>query len=268
MDSRTGKKIRMGRLFDSASHKSIIVAYSHGVLMGPRPGMRTLDEMRRVAQAVRKANGLMVAPGLLPALEDAYVGREAPSLVVHFDYQSFSRGVLPYREGAAVALAEVEDVAAAGADALMTYLYMGFDDPEREKMEIERNARIARACERWGIVLMIEPRSAREAMHAEDKRDAGVMAMYCRISAEIGADIVKCIWPGDRGAFAQIVEGCPAPVLVAGGAKTEEPAASHTVARQALEVGAAGIVFGRNIYEAADPAAELENYRRIVHGVP
>lgn len=268
MDARTGKKIRMGRLFDSRSHRALIVAYSHGVLMGPRPGMRTLDEMRRLAGAVRRANGLMVAPGLLPALEDAFVGRERPSLILHFDYQSFSRSVLPYAEGAAVALLSVEEALAAGADAVMTYLYMGFDDPEREKMEIARNAQVARACERWGMVLIVEPRSAREATHAGDKSDPAVMAMYCRIAAEIGGDLIKCIWPQSAEAFAQIVEGCPAPVLVAGGAKAKDAEAAYAVARQALEVGAAGIIFGRNIYEAADPEAELERYLRVVHTAP
>src|SRR3712207_7049815 len=52
---------------------------------------------------------------------------------VHLDYQSFSRDILPYREGATVELAQVEDVLAAGADAIMTYLYVGYEDPEREK---------------------------------------------------------------------------------------------------------------------------------------
>ena len=221
MDARTGKKIRMGRLFDQGSGKSLIVAYSHGVLMGPRPGMRNLAEMRRVGEAVRCADGLMVAPGLLPALEDLFVGVDRPALVIHFDYQSFSRSILPYAEGATVALAAVEDVMAAGADAIMTYLYVGYTDPEREKLEIARNAQVARACERWGLPLMIEPRSAREATHKEDKTDPALLALYCRISAEIGADFVKCIYPGSTAAFAQVVDGCPAPVLLAGGARAE-----------------------------------------------
>jgi class I fructose-bisphosphate aldolase len=150
----------------------------------------------------------------------------------------------------------------------MTYLYVGFDDPEREKLEIARNAAVARACERWGVGLMIEPRSAREAAHPADKTDPAVLAMYCRIAAEIGGDLVKCIWPGSADAFAPVVAGCPAPVLVAGGAKAADPARAYAVAQQALAAGAAGIVFGRNIYEAADPAAELERYRAIVHERP
>ena len=50
-------------------------------------------------------------------------------------------------------MGEIEDVLAAGADAVMTYLYMGYEDPEREKLEIGQNARLARACERWGVAM-------------------------------------------------------------------------------------------------------------------
>jgi class I fructose-bisphosphate aldolase len=266
LDSRTGKNIRMGRLFDRRSGKSIIVAYSHGVLMGPRPGMQTLDEMRTVAHAVSAADGLMVAPGMVKHLEDAYIGRDRPSLVIHLDYQSFSRDILPYEEAATVEMARIEDVVAAGADAVMTYLYVGYTDPEREKREIERNARIARACDRWGIVLMIEPRSAREARSPGDKSDPDLMAMYCRISAEIGADLVKCIYPGSEEGLRQVVDGCPAPVLLAGGSKAKDEETAFERAHEAMRAGAAGLVFGRNIYEAEDPTAALMKYRRIVDG--
>ncbi len=266
MDSRTGKKIKLGRLFNQKSGKSLIVAYSHGILMGPRPGMMSLEEMRRTAHSLAKADGLMIAPGLVTQLEDAFIGQSRPSLVVHMDYQSFSRHVLPYDEGATVELGSVEDAVAAGADAIMTYLYLGYADPEREKMEIARNARVARACEWWGLVLMIEPRSARQHEHPEDDTNVEVMSTYCRISAEVGADLVKCVHPGSTDALAQIIASCPVPVLVAGGKKQDDLEFAYRRAQSAMDAGAAGLVFGRNIYEATNPAAELERYRQIVHG--
>jgi fructose-bisphosphate aldolase, class I len=266
MDARTGKKIRLGRLFDRKSHRTLIVAYSHGVLMGPQPGMRSLEEMKQMSLTLGRANGLMVAPGLVTPLEEAFIGQDRPSLMVHLDYQSFSRDILPYGEGATVELAQIEDVVAAGADGVMTYLYMGYEDPEREKMEIARNARLARACEKWGILLMIEPRSAREARLPSDKTDPKILALYCRISAEIGADLVKCIHPGEEEAIRRVMEGCPAPVLVAGGSRAQNSELAYSRAESAIRAGASGLVYGRNIYEAPDPAAELERYLQIVHG--
>jgi len=266
MDARTGKKIRLGRLFDQKSHKTLIVAYSHGVLMGPRPGMTSLDEMKRMSRNLSRANGLMITPGLVASLEEAFIGRDRPSLIVHLDYQSFSRDIMPYEEGATVEMAQIDDVVAAGADGVMTYLYMGYEDPEREKMEIARNARLARACERWGMILMIEPRSAREARVPADKTDPKILSLYCRISAEIGADLVKCIHPGDEESLRSIIEGCTAPVLAAGGSRAERVKQAYARAESAMRAGATGLVYGRNIYQASDPVAELERYLQIVHG--
>jgi class I fructose-bisphosphate aldolase len=268
MDSRTGKKIRLGRLFDSTSKRCLIVAYSHGVLMGPQPGMRSLQEMQRVSQGVRRAQGLMVAPGMVSALEDAFIGKDRPSLIVQIDFQSFSRHTLEYTEAAATGMAQIEEVVAAGADGVMSYLYLGHQDPEREKMEIARNSRFARACERWGTVLMIEPRSAREKRSPSDKTDPDVLGFACRVAAELGADLVKCIHPGSLERLQAIIQGCPVPLLVAGGARAERADDAYERARIAMQAGAAGLVYGRNIYDSADPAAELEKYIHIVHGTP
>ncbi len=265
MDARTGKKIRLGRLFDQESRKALIVAYSHGVIMGPRPGMNNLDEMKKLSLSLYRANGLMISPGLVTQLEESFIGRQRPSLFIHLDYQNFSRDIMPYGEGATVEMAQIEDIVSAGADGVMTYLYMGYEDPEREKMEIARNTRLARACERWGIILMIEPRSAREARIPADKTDPKIMALYCRISAEIGADLVKCIHPGNESALRSVIEGCTAPVLVAGGSRAEKEEQAYARAEMAMRAGASGLVYGRNIYEASDPAAELERYLQIVH---
>ncbi len=265
MDSRTGKKIRMGRLFDPLSQRSLILAYSHGVLMGASAGMQSLAEMRTRIDALRLANGLMITPGMVKYLEDQFVGKDRPSLVIHMDWQSYSRSILPYEEGSAVELATVEDLLRAGADALMTYLYVGHRDPEKEKLEIERNARLARACDRLGLVLIIEPRSAREKYEPTDKTDVAVMSMYCRMSAEIGADLVKCIYPGDPIKMKQIIDECPAPVMVAGGAKRESLSDALQMAEGCMQAGAAGLMFGRNIYQSDDPRATLATFLSIVH---
>ena len=268
MDARTGKKIRLGRLFNSTSNRCLIVAYSHGVLLGPQPGMRSLQEMQRVSRSLCQAQGLMVTPGMVSALEDTFIGKDRPSLIVQVDFQSFSRHTLEYAEAAATEMAQIEEVVAAGADGVMSYLYMGYQDPEREKTEIARNSRFARACERWGIVLMIEPRSAREKRSPSDKTDPDVLGFTCRVAAELGADLVKCIYPGSLESLQTVIQGCPAPVLVAGGAHAEKAEDAYERARIAIQAGAAGLVYGRNIYESADPASELEKYIRIVHGAP
>ena len=278
MDARTGKRIQAGRLFDPASGRAIVVALSHGVLLGPSPGLATLEQLRTTADSLRAADALMVAPGLVAPLEDAFVGRDRPALVVHADWQSASRSVFRnvaeagatagagLARVAAETTASAEDAAAAGAVAVMTFLFAGFDDPALERDEIRRAARMARACERAGILHIIEPRSAGERARPSERADPRVGAYLARIAAEIGADIVKVIHPGSREALAEVVAGCPALVLLAGGSEAEDPARGEELAADAIATGCRGLVFGRAIVRAAEPAAALARYRAIVHG--
>ena len=164
-----------------------------------------------------------------------------------------------------VSLAAVEEVAAAGADAVMSYLLLGFEDARAEALEIERNARLARACERSGLVLMIEPRYAGERIHSARKTETAIMQLYCRISAEVGADLVKVIWPGSSEAMNALAESCPAPLLVAGGERNASKEGEvFDVARCAINAGASGLVFGRKVYQAPNPGKIVAKLREIV----
>ncbi len=272
MDARTGKRIAAGRLFDPTSGRAIVVALSHGILLGPSAGMESVAQLRTTALALRAADALMVAPGLVEPLEEAFVGRDHPALVVHADWQSASRAV--FRDGsdgapaiaAAATTASAEEAAAAGAIAVMTFLYAGFDDPTLERDEIDRNAAMARSSERAGILHIIEPRSVRERTRPQERHDPAVAAYLARIAGEIGADIVKIIHPGSRQALAAVVEGCPSPVLLAGGAEAEDPERGEELAADAIATGCRGLVFGRAVVRAPDPAAALARYRAVVHG--
>ena len=59
---------------------------------------------------------------------------------------------------------------------------------------------------------------------------------------------------------------CPAPLLLAGGAKASNPEEAYGNADDAIKAGARGLVFGRNIFEADDVRATVQRYREIVHG--
>lgn len=250
----------MGRLFGPEG-MSIIIAYSHGLLLGPIPGMSKRDEMLRTVESLRDADGIMVAPGMVTPLEQAFIGAGRPSLVVHLDWTNFSRSILPYEQGSQASIAGIGEVAAAGADAVMTYLLLGNDDPEIEAREVARNGAVARACERAGIVHIIEPRHSQERRRPESKTDPQIMRLYCRMAAEIGADVVKCIWSGSEESMTSIVESCPTPVFLAGGARRDNVQEAIDLARAAAASGCRGLVFGRNIYQADDPPAVLRALR-------
>jgi fructose-bisphosphate aldolase, class I len=269
MDSRTGKKIRLGRVLNPATGKAVVVAASHGVMSGPPAGLRTRTEIEAAFAKMSAADGIMVSPGMLPMVEDTYVGRGKPALVLHLDWKNVGRkiytpGVDGRSEGVLAQLASLEEVAAAGVDAVMTYLYVGQRDSRLERAEIERNARIVRDAARVGVAVIIEPRSALEAEGA-DALSTDVLSLYCRISADIGADLVKAVWNGSVEAFAPVTETCYAPILVAGGPGGEDEKDTYQLAADAMAAGAAGVMFGRRVFRAERPDAVLAGLRAVTH---
>jgi DhnA family fructose-bisphosphate aldolase class Ia len=87
------------------------------------------------------------------------------------------------------------------------------------------------------------------------------------MSAEIGADVVKCVWPGSRDAYAEVVANTTVPVVLAGGSAGDDRIEETlTLAHDAVAAGGAGVMFGRRIYSSAHPDAVLEGIRMIVHG--
>ncbi|MFJ8752441.1 class I fructose-bisphosphate aldolase [Streptomyces sp. NPDC102441] len=269
MDARTGKKIRLGRLVRPASGRAVVVAASHGVTSGPPAGLRSTAEIRSVFSKLTTADGVMVTPGMVPLLEDTFTGRDKPGLILHLDWKNHARGIYTpgadgRGEGVLAQLADLEAVAAAGVDAVMTYLYLGQRDTRLERAEVERNARIARDCERLGLGLIIEPRSALEG-DDPDALSAKVMSMYCRISADIGADLVKALWPGSPEAFAEVTESCYVPILLAGGKGGDDPLDTLALAHDAVTAGGGGVMFGRRVFRAEQPERVLSALHAVVH---
>lgn len=73
-----------------------------------------------------------------------------------------------------------------------------------------------------------------------------------RIAAELGADVVKAFFVEG---FEKVVDCCPVPIILAGGPKDRD---IFTVAKQALDAGARGFAFGRNLFQAEEPKQIIE----------
>ena len=88
------------------------------------------------------------------------------------------------------------------------------------------------------------------------------IAIGCRIVAELGVDLVKTFYTGDR--FGEIVAATPVPVLALGSRKLPRERDALELAATAVQAGARGVVFGRNVIQARDPECFLLALRSIV----
>lgn len=88
-----------------------------------------------------------------------------------------------------------------------------------------------------------------------------------RAAAELGSDIVKTAFPtgGTADEFKAIVDACPVPVIVLGGAAMGDDTALLSMVKTALDGGAAGIAVGRNVWQHPQPAKIAAALHAIVH---
>ena len=93
-------------------------------------------------------------------------------------------------------------------------------------------------------------------------RDARYLALCCRIAAELGAKIVKTYYTDD---FQTVVEGCPVPIVVAGGKQMNTEMDVFKLVHSAISEGAVGVDMGRNIWQNEYPVAMIKAVRSIVH---
>ena len=98
-----------------------------------------------------------------------------------------------------------------------------------------------------------------------DEYDKEMIKHAARVGGEMGADIVKVAYPGNRDAFREVVEGCPVPVVIAGGAKMDSDREILTMVKDAMDAGGAGISIGRNVFQHAHPKRMVEAMGAIIH---
>lgn len=265
MTAHCGKKIRLGRILDPHTQKSVAVAFDHGLSSGPISGnVKPREMMAKLVEG--GADAVLVSPGVARLCADFFVGKSAPALILRLDWTNMFRPGerLGYKEGRTSLIGAVEDAVRFGADAVLTFMFVGYEDPDVEAGEIEKNALVARACEAAGIPHIIEP-MARGLLVGSRRYDAELIRMHVRNAAELGADAIKTDYSGQKETFESVVEGCPIPILIAGGPKAETLEASLEMVEGAMQAGAAGVLFGRNIFQAKDPINMVKVIRAIVH---
>jgi DhnA family fructose-bisphosphate aldolase class Ia len=91
------------------------------------------------------------------------------------------------------------------------------------------------------------------------------ISFVTRMAAELGADVVKTAYPGNRDGFARIVDACPVPVIVLGGSAMGNDAGLLGMVEDAIAAGASGIAIGRNVWQHPNPVGIARALNAVVH---
>ncbi len=96
----------------------------------------------------------------------------------------------------------------------------------------------------------------------ENEHDVELVKHAARVGSELGVDIVKTNYTGDPDSFKEVVEGALVPVVIAGGPKVDTDEELLQMVKDSIEVGGAGVAFGRNLFQAENPGKITKSYFR------
>ncbi len=243
-----GKNRRLKRLFTGPKHRCLLVPLDHGPWLGPLPG---IDRPRDIVSKVIAggANALLVTPGFMRDIEPIINSEVGIVLRV-----SLSAGL------SSEALQEVPSVTATtavrlDADAVAVSIFFG----RGGEVGIMRClGQLIEQCNGMGMPVLAEMMPPPDNFYQPD-----TIAHAARIGMELGADVIKTNYCGDIEAFKQVVASICLPIIIAGGPSKGEDDTLR-IAEEAIRAGAAGVAFGRRVWQADDPEHVVRKLKDVI----
>lgn len=248
-----GKKIRLERIINRHTGRTVIAPMDHGVSDGPMKGIIDIDKtVESISQG--GADAILMHKGIVEQGHRGY-GKDI-GLIVHL---SASTSLAPNPNNKVI-VTSVEKAIQLGADAVSVHVNLG---SETESEMLQELGEISETCSYWGIPLlaMMYPRGQK----VENEHDVELVKHAARVGSELGVDIVKTNYTGDPDSFKEVVEGALVPVVIAGGPKLDTDEELLQMVKDSIEVGGAGVAFGRNLFQAENPGKITRAISEVVH---
>lgn len=250
-----GKRIRMNRIFSHPSGRLCSMAVDHyvGYNMGLPPGLQNMAAL--FADVISGGPGAVTMnKGVAQHCWGPHAGRVP--LIIQGGWFTADDAIIE-------TVAHPEEVLRLGADAIAYSI--GVRGPN-EGRYMKALAGIVDQAARYDlpVIAHIYPRD----FSGESPRvlhDAENIAWAARAGLECGADIIKVAYTGDEESFAKIVSQSHAPVVAAGGPRTDTLVEALQLMRSACRAGGRGATIGRNIWGNPQPRLALEAFKRVIH---
>lgn len=243
-----GKEVRLSRILDNG--KALIIPMDHGITIGPVKGLLDMNSM--IQKVVKGgATAILLHKGIFRILE------EAPNcgMILHLSASTKLSDTPNWK----VIVGSIEESVRLGVDAISIHVNLG---SKFEAQMLEYFGKISDACDKWQIPLisMVYPRG----INIKDPYDPEVVAHAARAGAELGADILKTNYTGSYESFKTVVEGCPIPLVIAGGPKADTDRDFLQNVSDAMRAGAIGVAAGRNVFQHENPTKMVAALAKII----
>lgn len=242
-----GVRNRLSRLIKPDGHCQFL-PIDHGYFQGPtrcleRPGETIRD-------LLPYADGLFVTRGVLRSAIDPDV---ATPIILRV---SGATSVIGKDLANEIITTSIEEIIRLNVAAVGISIFVGSD---YEKETLENLALLINDCEDYGIPVMAVTAVGKEL----EKRTARFLGLSCRIAAELGAKIVKTYYCSED--FDKVTNGCPVPVVIAGGPKCETELEVFDFVYDGMQKGAIGVNLGRNVWQNPHPVAMMRALNAVIH---
>jgi putative autoinducer-2 (AI-2) aldolase len=242
-----GMKNRLAQLIQKDG-KALFLPIDHGYFQGPTHKLEKPGET--IKPLLQYADALMLTRGVLRNCVDP---ANTKPIILRVSGGTSVVGEDLANEGLITSLREIVRL---NASAVSMSVFVG---SKYEQQSLLNLARLVDKCEDYGLPVMAVTAVGREL----EKREARYLALSCRIAAELGARVVKTYYCPEN--FEKVVEGCPVPVVMAGGPKTNSELEVFKFVYDGLQKGAIGVNLGRNIWQTEHPVAAIRAIRAIIH---
>ena len=265
---RAMKQFRLNRLFNPKSNRCFDVALDHG-FFNERGFLTGIENLERAVQAVAAAapDAVQLTVGQAHLLQ-SLPGKNKPALVLRTDTANVYGPQLPRALFSRMIESPVEQALRLDAGCVVVNLFAIPGEPELTDQCLQNILRLKPDCDRWAMPLMIEPLAfqpnPKNGGYMVDG-DLDKLLPLVRLACELGADILKADPTDDPADYHQVIAiAGRVPVLVRGGGKASDAVILQRT-EALLKQGAAGIVYGRNLLQHADPAGMTRALLALVH---
>lgn len=240
-----GMKNRLSKIIRPDTERCLMLAVDHGYFLGPTERLEV--PMRTIAPLLPYADSLMLTRGILRTS----VPPESNTPIVL--RVSGGTSIIGEDLSKETITTSIEEAIKVNASCLALSIFVG---SKYEHQTLANLAKLVDEGEKYSIPIL-----AVTAVGKEMARDARYLGLACRVAAELGVHLVKTYYCDN---FEQVVEGCPVPLIIAGGKKLPE-ADALKLSYDAIQHGAVGVDMGRNIWQSDWPVAMIKAVRAIVH---
>ena len=248
------KTIRMNRLFHPISRNAIFFPVDHGTTLGPSGKLTDIPELAKMAEE-NNFQSIVAHKGTIHwAIENGEEIRNMNFLL----HLSASTNFIFNGEFKQL-VSTIEHGLRIGVTGISVHVNLGVQE---EPTMLKDLGIICDEAYKWGLpVLAMMNVFGEEALNPSKNS----IAHAVRVAGELGSDIVKVKYAGTKDRMQEAVEAFPIPVLISGGAKSNDLMQLFNEIYDSLYVGARGVSIGRNIFEDKNPVAMSKALSSLVH---